>query len=92
VRDVIATEDEQTNGAPLLERVMADGERTEAGAPRPLSAIREHAAARLDELPSRLRAPTANPEDYDVVLSDALETRVADTRDALAETMAAEAA
>ncbi len=92
VRDIIATEDEQTNGAPLLERVMADGKRTEAGASRPLSAIREHAAARLDELPSRLRSPTADPEDYDVVLSDALEKRVADTRDALAETMAAEAA
>ncbi len=92
VRDVIATEDEQTHGAPLLERVMANGKRTEAGAPRPLSAIREHAAARLDELPSRLRTPTANPEDYDVVLSDALENRVADTRDALANTMAAEAA
>ena len=92
VRDVIATQDEQTNGAPLLERVMANGERTEAGASRPLSAIREHAAARLDELPSRLRSPTSTPKDYDVVLSDALEKRVADTRDALAKTMAAEAA
>ena len=92
VRDVIATEDEQTHGAPLLERVMADGERTEAGAARPLTAVREHAAARLDELPARLRAPTAANRDYNVVLSDALEERLEDTRDALAETMAAEAA
>lgn len=92
VQDVIATEDEQTNGTPLLERVMADGTRTEAGTARPLSAIREHAAARLGELPSRLRSPTApKQEDYDVVLSDALEKRLADTRSALAETMAAEA-
>ena len=92
VRDVIATEDEQTHGAPLLERVMADGERTEAGAARPLTAVREHAAARLDELPARLRAPTAANRDYNVVLSDALEERLEDTRDALAETMASEAA
>ena len=92
VRDVIATEDEQTHGAPLLERVMADGERTEAGAARPLTAVREHAAARLDELPAGLRAPTAANRDYNVVLSDALEERLEDTRDALAETMAAEAA
>ena len=92
VRDVIATEDEQTHGAPLLERVMADGKRTEAGAARPLTAVREHAAARLDELPARLRAPTAANRDYNVVLSDALEERLEDTRDALAETMAAEAA
>ena len=92
VRDVIATEDEQTHGAPLLERVMADGERTEAGAARPLTAVREHAAARLDELPARLRTPTAANRDYNVVLSDALEERLEDTRDALAETMAAEAA
>ena len=92
VRDVIATEDEQTHGAPLLERVMADGERTEAGAARPLTAVREHAAARLDELPARLRTPTAANRDYNVVLSDALEERLEDTRDALAETMASEAA
>jgi nicotinate phosphoribosyltransferase len=92
VRDVIATEDEPTNGAPLLERVMADGERTEAGAARPLEAIREHAAARRAELPSHLRSATTSDLDYEVVLSDALETRLEDTRDALEQTMAAEAA
>ena len=92
VRDVIATEDEQMNGAPLLERVMANGERTEAGAARPLEAIREHAAARRAELPPHLRFPTTSDSDYEVVLSDALETRLEDTRDALEQTMAAEAA
>jgi len=92
VRDVIATEDEQTNGAPLLERVMADGNRTEAGASRPPEAIREHAAARLAELPPQLQSPTHSEEDYEVVLSDALKTRLDDTRDALEHRMAAEAA
>jgi len=93
VRDVIATEDEQTNGSRLLERVMADGERTEAGAPRPLEAIREHAAARLNELPPRLRFSSSSPDrDYEVALSDAMEERLVDTRERLAHTMAAEAA
>ena len=93
VRDVIATEDEQMNGTPLLERVMADGERTGAGTARPLEAVREHAAARLDELPSRLRfsSPSAD-RGYEVVLSDAMEERLVDTRESLAQTMAAEAA
>jgi nicotinate phosphoribosyltransferase len=93
VRDVIATEDEQTSGSPLLERVMADGERTEAGSARPLEALREHAAARLDELPPRLRFSSSAPDrGYEVVLSDAMEERLAHTRESLAQTMAAEAA
>jgi len=93
VRDVIATENEQINGAPLLERAMANGERTEAGASRPMEAIREHAAARLNELPSRLRSPSSSAADgYDVVLSDGLENRLEDTRETLKQTMTAEAA
>lgn len=93
VRDVIATEEEQTNGAPLLERVMANGKRTEAGASRPLEAIREHAAARLNELPPRLRSPSSSPDrGYEVVLSDMMEERLEDTREILEQTMTAEAA
>ncbi|WP_103019714.1 nicotinate phosphoribosyltransferase [Salinibacter altiplanensis] len=91
VRDVIATEDGQASGAPLLERVMADGTRTEAGAPRPLGAVREHASVRRGELPPRLHSPTASARDYDVVLSDALKTRLDDTRETLTEAMAGEA-
>jgi nicotinate phosphoribosyltransferase len=92
VRDVIATEEEQLGGAPLLERVMAGGERTEAGAARPLTAIREHAAARLSELPQRLRALDPDVPDHEVVLSDGLEERLNATRRTLEEQMAAEAA
>jgi nicotinate phosphoribosyltransferase len=92
VRDVIATDDDAGHtGAPLLERVMADGERTEAGAPRPLDALREHAAARVAELPDRLRALDRSEKDYDVVLTDAMKARLDDTRAELHEAMAVEA-
>jgi nicotinate phosphoribosyltransferase len=91
VRDVIATEEEQVSGSPLLERVMANGRRTDAGASRPLEALREHAAARLSELPSRLRALNPEMPSHEVVLSDGLEERLDATRTALEETMAEEA-
>ena len=91
VRDVIATEEENGHtGAPLLERVMANGERTEAGAPRPLDALREHAAARIAELPAHLRPLTPSDEGYDVVLSDAMEARLDDTEAALRDAMTVE--
>jgi nicotinate phosphoribosyltransferase len=92
VRDVLATESEQLSGAPLLERVMANGERTEAGVSRPLTAIREHASARLSELPERLRALNPDVPGHEVVLSDGLEERLNTTRKALENQMAAEAA
>ena len=89
VRDVIATEaDDPHAGSPLLDRVMADGTRTEAGAARPLDALREHAAARVAELPDRLRTLETSDEGYDVILSDAMEERLNDTRTALHEEMA----
>ena len=91
LRDVIATEaDDRHVGAPLLDRVMADGERTEAGASRPLDAHREHAAARVSELPDRLHALETDPERYEVVLSDAMEARLDETRSELQESMAVE--
>ena len=89
VRDVIATEDADRHaGAPLLERVMADGRRTDAGTSRALDAHREHAAARVAELPDRLRALAPSAEGYDVVLSDAMEARLDETRTALRDEMA----
>jgi len=90
VRDVIATDAEQVSGAPLLERVMANGQRTEAGASRPLTALREHATARLAELPTRLRALSPDVPPHEVVLSDGLEARRRSTRRALEAEMAAE--
>jgi nicotinate phosphoribosyltransferase len=91
VRDIIATEDEQVSGAPLLERVMAEGERTEAGTSRPMEALREHAAARRSELPDRLRTFDPDVPRHEVVLSDALQKRLSSTRETLKKTMAAEA-
>ena len=79
VRDVIATEDDDRHpGAPLLDRVMADGRRTDSGAARALDAHREHAAARHAELPPALRRLEAGGDAYEVALSD----RMADRRDA----------
>jgi len=92
VRDVIATEQADRHaGAPLLERVMADGERTDAGATRPLDALREHADARRSELPDRLHALDRAPEGYEVALSDAMEERLERTRAELRDAMAVEA-
>ena len=88
VRDVIATEEEQVPGAPLLERVMADGERTDAGRSRPLDAVREHAAARRGELPDRLHALAPEADPYEIVLSDALRERRDRTQEHLEATMA----
>jgi nicotinate phosphoribosyltransferase len=91
VRDIIATEEEDGHtGAPLLDRVMANGERTETGASRPLDAVREHAAARVAELPDSLRG-LEKSDDYDVILSEAMEQRRNDTRTSLHEKMTVEA-
>ncbi len=87
VRDVIATVEDPPPGASLLERVMARGTRTEAGVPRPLESIREHAAARVAELPDRLRALDRSEKGYDVALSDAMEGRLEETRQRLERTM-----
>ncbi len=91
IRDVIATESEQMSGAPLLELVMKDGERTDAGETRPLKAIREHAAVRISELPDRLRALDPDVDGYEVVVSEGLEERLETTRSELQEAMALEA-
>jgi nicotinate phosphoribosyltransferase len=91
MRDVIATEEEQLDGAPLMDCVMTDGERTDAGGSRPADAIREHAAARLAELPDRLRRLDPEVKDHEVVLSGAMEERLNATRESLRGTMTAEA-
>jgi len=91
VRDVIAAHDEQHAGTSLLDRVMAGGERTDAGRSRPLNAVREHAAARTAELPPRLRALDPDAGDYDVEVSEALQERYERTRAELKETMTAPA-
>jgi len=89
VRDVIATEDETLDGAPLLDRVMAGGERTDAGEKRPLDAVRENAAVRTAELPDRLHTlEEADP--YTVEQSNAMNDRLERTRRRLQEEMAVE--
>jgi nicotinate phosphoribosyltransferase len=92
VRDVIATEEETVDGTALLDLVMAGGTRTDAGRARPVEALREHAAARLGELPDRLRRPTqTDASPYPVDLSDGLAARLDRTRERLRETLPSEA-
>jgi nicotinate phosphoribosyltransferase len=71
IGDVIARADEKGLGRPLLERVMQQGVRTDAGRVS-LDQAREHAAAELSHLPEAIRAlpPTERP--YPVEVSDAL--------------------
>lgn len=74
VRDVIATEDETLDGEPLLRPVMRNGERVSAGKPRPVAAIREHAASKINELPPRLLS-IDDVAPYPVNVSKALQQR-----------------
>ncbi len=87
-RDVIAAEDEKPleDGTPLLECVMRDGERTEAGR-RTLDEARAHAEATLHQLPERLHALDPADEPYPVELSAKLQQRFDTTRQALEERM-----
>jgi len=66
-------------GVPLLECVMRNGERTEAGRPRPLDDIRAYAAAQIHRLPARIRDIDPAESAYSVALSP----RLADRRDAV---------
>jgi nicotinate phosphoribosyltransferase len=67
--DVITLQDDPVPGEPLLHPVMREGKRTAPA--RPLTEIRQHARAQLDQLPVRLRAlEQAHP--YPVEISPAL--------------------
>jgi nicotinate phosphoribosyltransferase len=88
-RDIITTHDESVNGESLLQCVMQDGARTDAGQPRSLDAIRAYAADQQDQLPARLRALSeANPP-YSVTISDRLAAELEATRERLEAKMEA---
>jgi len=70
--DVIGVRDDSVAGRPLMERVMKDGERTEAGR-RALGAIRDRARAAKERLPRRLLALEQGSPAYEVRRSDALD-------------------
>ncbi|MDQ0314745.1 nicotinate phosphoribosyltransferase [Amorphus orientalis] len=76
VRDIVCRDTETGFGRPLLETVMIDGERTDAGR-RSLDQMRETARTEIARLPAPLRelAPAETP--YAVVVSDEL-TRYTD--------------
>jgi nicotinate phosphoribosyltransferase len=71
VGDVIARADETGPGRPLLELVMQQGVRTDAGRVS-LEQAREHAAVELSRLPEAVRALPPAEQPYPVEVSDAL--------------------
>ncbi|MFQ5680009.1 MAG: nicotinate phosphoribosyltransferase [Gemmatimonadota bacterium] len=71
VRDVIAREDEDLPGVPLLCSVMEGGRRLSAGRVS-LEEARRHAREELDRLPERVRALDPAVPPYPVVVSDSL--------------------
>jgi len=89
VRDVITAHDESIDGEPLLECVMKDGARTDAGQSRALDAIRAHATTQQKQLPERLRTIDEADPPYEVVLSDRLEQELQATRERLEAQMEA---
>lgn len=70
--DTIALAGEGLEGRPLLDDVMVEGERTQAGN-RSLGEIREHARQALDELPEPVRTLEPVASEYPVHLSSRLE-------------------
>ena len=85
VGDVIGTRDETaTGGTPLLEQVMKSGRRTDAGRAT-LEEARRHAHDSVAQLPERIRAVPKAAEPYEVRLSEALDNRLEQTRERLAE-------
>jgi nicotinate phosphoribosyltransferase len=88
-QDVIAAHDEVVDGEPLLQCVMKDGARTDAGQPRSLDAVRAHAAEQQDRLPDRLRALSDAHPPYAVALSDQLAAELETTRERLETQMEA---
>ena len=71
VCDVLGTADEELEGYPILQPVMAGGRRLDGAQPT-LDAIREHAERSLAELPDRLRSLMPAEPPYPVAISDGL--------------------
>jgi nicotinate phosphoribosyltransferase len=86
--DVIALADEKLAGEPLLQQVMHNGKRTEAGRFRPLSDIREVTAQALTQFPDRMFALDKADPPYRVDLSEGLQTSLDATRRRLERQMA----
>jgi nicotinate phosphoribosyltransferase len=76
--DVLARADETVGGRPLLELVMAAGERTGAGRVS-LAQAREHARAETARLPARIRSLKPARPPYPVAISAGLEALAAET-------------
>ncbi len=80
--DVLAREDEEIEGEPLLARVMENGRRTEVGRVG-LEEAREHAQRAISRLPERIQAFEPADPSYEVALSAGLRERTESLREAL---------
>ncbi|HMB90876.1 MAG TPA: nicotinate phosphoribosyltransferase [Rhodothermales bacterium] len=87
--DVIALVDKKREGQPLLQKVMHNGQRTEAGRTQPLNALRESTMQSLAHLPDRLLARGKADPPYRVDLSEELQGSLDVTRHRLEQEMAA---
>lgn len=87
--DVIALADENLAGEPLLQRVMHNGERTDAGRSHPLTTLRESTAQALAHLPDRLLALGKADPPYRVDLSEGVQASLDATRHRLEQKMTA---
>ena len=74
VRDIIAGNDEEPPGAPLLRQVMAAGRRLPAGHDT-LAAARDRACDALGKCPQQLHSLAAANPPYDVQISAKLQQR-----------------
>ena len=79
VRDVLGMVDEALDGRPLLEAVMAHGQRIRETPPS-LEESRRHAARSLAELPERVRGLRHAEPPYPVAVSDKLDRAATRTR------------
>jgi nicotinate phosphoribosyltransferase len=80
LRDVVAREDEELSGRPLLKTVMREGRRLPE-ARVSLEAIREHAAREIAALPASVRSLAPADPPYPVEISPRLQAY----QDAVAE-------
>ena len=79
MHDVLARADERIPGRPLLEIVMADGQRVAAGR-RTAAQARARAAEEIARLPGRVRALEPAEPPYCVEVSAALRAYAAEVR------------
>jgi len=84
--DVIALEDEQVAGEPLLVPAMREGKRV--GAVAPLAELQKRCQSQIERLPAEVRALAVSSRGYSVRHSARLEALLEEVRERIARTVA----